>query len=150
MELDYDDQCDFVFGRLRRLANDKPEALEWDLAGLALAGLKVGELGVSGEQVQMAFEQLKAEKAQVRELQESVEDGWCVIANASDWDAEGREEWRVAAERWRDRYNGKATPRTAGAAEEIECPTCSLAGGAGRGVFHAPPVCSSKTQGGGA
>lgn len=25
--------------------------------------------------------------------------------------------------------------------EEIECPACSRAGGAGRGVFHLPPVC---------
>ena len=31
---------------------------------------------------------------------------WVIIANASDWDLEGKHqmEWREAAERWRDAY----------------------------------------------
>lgn len=113
-DLDYNDQCDLVFGRIRRLVDKKPELLE-HLDGLSAVDLGVDGLGLSGEQVAMVIEQVRAEKAQVREFQESVEDGWGVIANALDWDAEGREEWRTAAKRWRDRYYGTATAAPTGA-----------------------------------
>ncbi len=34
-----------------------------------------------------------------------LEIAWGIIANATDWDLDDRAEWRVAAERWRDRYH---------------------------------------------
>ncbi len=34
-----------------------------------------------------------------------IEAAWGIIANASDWNTEGRGEWRGAAERWREGFH---------------------------------------------
>ncbi len=60
-KLDYEDQCDLVYGRLRRLVSEKPELLE-HLSGLSAVDLGIDGLGLSGEQVAMVIEQLKGEK----------------------------------------------------------------------------------------
>ena len=41
----------------------------------------------------------------------SIELAWVVIANATDWNREDCVDWRVAAERWRDRYMGEGAKR---------------------------------------
>ena len=41
---------------------------------------------------------------------EVLEQAWGIIANASDWDVTGREEWRRAAEHFRD-YSYPGTRR---------------------------------------
>lgn len=62
MELDYNDQCDIVYGRLRRLVNEDPSILKKDdIIAFALPYLK--GLGLSGGQVEMVFAQLKEEMA---------------------------------------------------------------------------------------
>tara|TARA_R110000851_G_scaffold120002_1_gene248105 strand:- start:40732 stop:41169 length:438 start_codon:yes stop_codon:yes gene_type:complete len=101
--LSYDDQCDLVYGRLRRLVADNPEVLA-SADNLVYNGLDVQGLGLSGEQVSMVLEQLRGERQQTRDLQEAVEMGWGVIANASDWSDDTRKEWNGAAEHWRDHH----------------------------------------------
>jgi hypothetical protein len=54
--MDYNDQCDIVFGRIFRLLNENPEACKVTDAGELIAlGLDVSGLGLSGEQMTMAF-----------------------------------------------------------------------------------------------
>ena len=104
-ELDYNDQCDLVFGRIQRLAQNKPEILdEGDAGMLARRDLDVTGLGVSGQQVSMAFEMAIAIRNRERQHADSIESAWGVIANSLDWSTEGREEWIAAAELWRDTY----------------------------------------------
>ena len=38
------------------------------------------------------------------ELLDHLDTAWDVIANASDWDTDGREDWQKAAERWRSEW----------------------------------------------
>lgn len=108
VELDYNDQCDLAFGRLRRLVDKKPELLK-HLSGLSAIDLGVDGLGLSGEQVGQVIQQIQAIEAQDKRHVDSTEAAWGLIANATDWDRDDRKEWREAAERWRDR-NGKGAP----------------------------------------
>ena len=106
--LDYNDQCDLAFGRLRRLVDKKPELLE-RLGSLSAVELGIDGLGLSGEQGSMVVQQILAQEAALTRHADSIEAAWGVIANATDWDRDDRQEWRAAAERWRDR-NGKGAP----------------------------------------
>lgn len=57
--LDYNDQCDLVFGRISRLIMEKPEARIVDVGELGELGLDVTGLGVSGAQVEMALDKAR-------------------------------------------------------------------------------------------
>lgn len=63
MKLDYNDQCDIVYGRLRRLVTEKPEMLD-QLDTLSAADLGISGLGLSGVQVEAVIAQLRAEKGE--------------------------------------------------------------------------------------
>ena len=111
-KLDYNDQCDLVFGRIRRLVDQRPEVFDvTDASDLPGLGLDVSGLGVSGNQVQLALDQAKLEYELMRDAWALIDkalgwrgDGGAVIAHLIDRDGGGRADWRVAAERWRDRY----------------------------------------------
>ena len=60
-ELDYNDQCDLVYGRLCRLSAANPEVLKASVGQLKELGLILKGLGVSGAQVEMAFGKLKSD-----------------------------------------------------------------------------------------
>jgi len=101
LELDYNDQCDLAYGRISRLAQQKPEILESQDIGVVAESVK--GLGLSGDQVETVFIYLKAQRSERSSLREAVEVAWGVIANAKGWD-EGSSEWKSAAEDWRDRH----------------------------------------------
>jgi hypothetical protein len=60
VEVDYNDQCDLVFGRISRLILEEPEARNAeDIGELVELGLDVTGLGVSGAQVEMALDKAR-------------------------------------------------------------------------------------------
>ena len=104
IELDYNDQCDLVFGRIRRLfAEDNGLDEDANLDEMIAAGFDIKGLGLSGNQVYMAFDQFQAERDQVRKLRKSIEEAWGLLERALGGHGIF-DPWDVDAYVWRDRH----------------------------------------------